>query len=298
MAAARRPARRDELRAWLAERGLGLVPVADAATFSWAGPWIALRPARDGSGPRARRHVRRAVGRDLGPRGHAEEILEGSIVARWTSRRGRRARGRRGRRRPRRGAGHRAGRRGAGRPRRRGARHRGPGPAGRPLRRRSRDLRLRPAGQRADARRRRGPRQLDRAEPSTTAATSSSAAPTSTRSSAASSRSARCAAAAAACASRARTSTASTAAASCARSCTAADCAQTSSAAARSASATGSRRPDGPCASGAAAMVTELVALSGEAARRWRPPRRWRVRTAWPATRRSCLRRAATRWCI
>jgi MOSC domain len=43
----------EEQRAWLAERGLGLVPVADAAAFSWAGPWIARRPARDGSGPRA-----------------------------------------------------------------------------------------------------------------------------------------------------------------------------------------------------------------------------------------------------
>ena len=42
-----------EQGAWLAERGLGLVPVADAAVFSWAGPWIARRPARDGSGPRA-----------------------------------------------------------------------------------------------------------------------------------------------------------------------------------------------------------------------------------------------------
>jgi hypothetical protein len=42
----------DEQRAWLAERGLGLVPVVDAATF-WPGPWIAHRPARDGSGPRA-----------------------------------------------------------------------------------------------------------------------------------------------------------------------------------------------------------------------------------------------------
>jgi hypothetical protein len=33
----------DEQRAWLGERGLGLVPVQDAATFSWAGPWIAPR---------------------------------------------------------------------------------------------------------------------------------------------------------------------------------------------------------------------------------------------------------------
>jgi hypothetical protein len=29
-------------RNWLAQRGLGLVPVADPATFSWPGPWLAL----------------------------------------------------------------------------------------------------------------------------------------------------------------------------------------------------------------------------------------------------------------
>lgn len=29
-------------RNWLAERGLGLVPVADPAGFSWAGPWLAI----------------------------------------------------------------------------------------------------------------------------------------------------------------------------------------------------------------------------------------------------------------
>jgi hypothetical protein len=40
-------------RAWLGERGLGLVPVADPQSFSWAGPWIARRPARDGRGSRA-----------------------------------------------------------------------------------------------------------------------------------------------------------------------------------------------------------------------------------------------------
>ena len=32
------PQEAGERRAWLAQRGLGLVPVADAAGFSWAGP--------------------------------------------------------------------------------------------------------------------------------------------------------------------------------------------------------------------------------------------------------------------
>jgi hypothetical protein len=31
-------------RGWLAGRGLGLVPIADPAGFSWPGPWIALLP--------------------------------------------------------------------------------------------------------------------------------------------------------------------------------------------------------------------------------------------------------------
>jgi len=36
----------DGWRRWLAERSVGLVPVDRAATFSWAGPWIArVRPA-------------------------------------------------------------------------------------------------------------------------------------------------------------------------------------------------------------------------------------------------------------
>jgi hypothetical protein len=33
----------DELRAWLGERALGLVEIADAAQFAWPGPWIARR---------------------------------------------------------------------------------------------------------------------------------------------------------------------------------------------------------------------------------------------------------------
>lgn len=40
-------------RNWLSQRQLGLVPVADAATFSWAGPWIAVLPAADSAGARA-----------------------------------------------------------------------------------------------------------------------------------------------------------------------------------------------------------------------------------------------------
>lgn len=38
---------------WLAERGLGLVPVANPATFVWPGPWLALIPAPDGGESRA-----------------------------------------------------------------------------------------------------------------------------------------------------------------------------------------------------------------------------------------------------
>jgi MOSC domain-containing protein YiiM len=35
-------------RVWLAERGLGLVAIADPAAFGWPGPWIALLPGDDG----------------------------------------------------------------------------------------------------------------------------------------------------------------------------------------------------------------------------------------------------------
>jgi hypothetical protein len=75
------PLDRDEQRAWLAERGLGLVPVADAATFSWPGPWIARRPARDGSGPRAVVMFGVPSGAIWNPADTAEEILDGYVVA-------------------------------------------------------------------------------------------------------------------------------------------------------------------------------------------------------------------------
>jgi hypothetical protein len=75
------PLDRDEQRAWLAERGLGLVPVQDAATFSWAGPWIARRPARDGSGPRAVVMFGVPSGAIWDPGETADEILDGFVIA-------------------------------------------------------------------------------------------------------------------------------------------------------------------------------------------------------------------------
>ena len=35
---------------WLGERGLGLVPIADPASFDWPGPWLAMLRAADGEG--------------------------------------------------------------------------------------------------------------------------------------------------------------------------------------------------------------------------------------------------------
>ena len=43
----------DSARRWLAGLGVGLVPVADAAAFSWAGPWIAWVAPADGGERRA-----------------------------------------------------------------------------------------------------------------------------------------------------------------------------------------------------------------------------------------------------
>jgi hypothetical protein len=37
-------------RNWLAQRRLGLVPIAEPARFNWPGPWIALLPAASGGG--------------------------------------------------------------------------------------------------------------------------------------------------------------------------------------------------------------------------------------------------------
>jgi MOSC domain-containing protein YiiM len=37
-------------RNWLAQRGVGLVPIADPANFNWAGPWLAMLRAEEGEG--------------------------------------------------------------------------------------------------------------------------------------------------------------------------------------------------------------------------------------------------------
>jgi len=37
-------------RNWLAQRGLGLVPIAEPASFAWPGPWLALLRAADADG--------------------------------------------------------------------------------------------------------------------------------------------------------------------------------------------------------------------------------------------------------
>jgi hypothetical protein len=71
----------EEQRAWLAERALGLVPVAGPATFSWAGPWIARRPARDGSGPRAVVMFGVPSGAIWDPSDTADEILDAYVIA-------------------------------------------------------------------------------------------------------------------------------------------------------------------------------------------------------------------------
>ena len=83
-------------RGWLGERGLGLVPVQDAAAFSWAGPWIARRPARDGSGALVGREFMlgevRCRGRRLcEPCAHLDRLNGGGVLRALVHRGGLRA---------------------------------------------------------------------------------------------------------------------------------------------------------------------------------------------------------------
>lgn len=75
------PLDESELRLWLAERGLGLVGVADADGFSWAGPWIARRPARDGGEARAVVMFGVPSGPIWDPAETTDEVLDGFVVA-------------------------------------------------------------------------------------------------------------------------------------------------------------------------------------------------------------------------
>jgi hypothetical protein len=75
------PLGEDELRAWLAERGLGLVPVADAPSFGWPGSWIARRPERGSGEPRAVVMFGVPSGPIWDPAGTTDEVLDGLLVA-------------------------------------------------------------------------------------------------------------------------------------------------------------------------------------------------------------------------
>jgi MOSC domain-containing protein YiiM len=71
----------DGLRAWLAGRGLGLVPVDAAPEFAWAGPWIAWRPRRDGGGRAAAVMFGVPSGVVFDPAGTTDEVLAGLVPA-------------------------------------------------------------------------------------------------------------------------------------------------------------------------------------------------------------------------
>jgi MOSC domain-containing protein YiiM len=79
--AAEVPLDADDCRAYLAERGMGLVPVRDPAGFAWAGPWIARRPARDGGGPRGVVMFGVPSGPIWDPAETTDEVLDAVVVA-------------------------------------------------------------------------------------------------------------------------------------------------------------------------------------------------------------------------
>jgi MOSC domain-containing protein YiiM len=71
----------DEQRAWLGERGLGLVPVGDVASFGWAGSWIGIRPSVQTGEPRAVVMFGVPSGPIWDPAGTTDELLGGFVVA-------------------------------------------------------------------------------------------------------------------------------------------------------------------------------------------------------------------------
>jgi hypothetical protein len=71
----------DELRGWLGERGLGLVPVADPGSFGWAGSWIARRPDAATGEPRAVVMFGVPSGPIWDPAQTTDAILDGYVIA-------------------------------------------------------------------------------------------------------------------------------------------------------------------------------------------------------------------------
>lgn len=71
----------EEQRAFLAERGVGLVPVADPGAFAWPGSWIALRPQRESGEPRAVVMFGVPSGAIWDPADTTDAVLAGWVVA-------------------------------------------------------------------------------------------------------------------------------------------------------------------------------------------------------------------------
>lgn len=75
------PLDEEEQRAFLAERGVGLVRVAEPQEFSWPGSWIAIRPQRVSGEPRAVVMFGVPSGPIWDPADTADEILDGYVLA-------------------------------------------------------------------------------------------------------------------------------------------------------------------------------------------------------------------------
>lgn len=71
----------EEQRAFLGERGVGLVRVAEPEAFSWPGSWIAIRPQRETGEPRAVVMFGVPSGPIWDPAETTGEILEGYVLA-------------------------------------------------------------------------------------------------------------------------------------------------------------------------------------------------------------------------